>query len=220
MKFSNKKYLIHLSWLTLNLRLSIIFFIFMTVAQTSILAQETEINHHGFKADISQIKDSPQKNRIIKAVERQIEIVEKVDLSNDVLIFFKTVPIVMVPADSGTPGVYGGIKKTVFLKGQDLAPDRPILLHELLHAYHHLKIAGGFQNKQIQAFYQDAKSKYPNSEKEYFLSSAKEFFAVTASIYLFGDIQRPPFKQSTIRKAQTDYYQYLETLFVQQKTKL
>jgi hypothetical protein len=196
-------------------RTPIVFCGFMMGARTSILARETEINHHGFKADLSQIKDSPQKERIINAVKRQIEIVDKVQLSTDDLNFFKSVPIVILPAESGTPGVYGGIKKTVFLKARDLAPNRPILLHELLHAYHHLKITGGFQNAQIHAFYQDAKNKYPDLENEYFLSNAREFFAVTASIYLFGDIPRAPYKRSAIRKAQPDYYQYLETLFRQ-----
>lgn len=69
----------------------------------------------------------------------------------------------------------------------------------MLHAYHRQKITGGFQNAQIKAFYEEAKSKYPNFRDEYFLSNHREFFAVTASIYFFGDIPRPPSRRSVIR---------------------
>lgn len=205
--------------LLLSLRSPIILFGLILCSEVSVYAQSNELNYRGFKADFSQIKDSPQKDTVIKAIKRQIEIVGQVKLSEENLSFFKSIPIVMIPASSGTPGVYGGIKKTVFLKAQDLAPNRPILLHELLHAYHHLKITDGFQNAQIRAFYEQAKKKYPNLENEYFLSNAREFFAVTASIYLFGEIPRPPSKRSVIRKAQPEYYQYLETLFGQQNSK-
>lgn len=191
----------------------------MPWAGSSVYAQDGEINHRGFKVDVSQIKDAPQKDTIIKAVKRQIEIVEQIKLSEEDLNFFKSIPVVMLPADSGTPGVYGGIKRTVFLKARDLAPQRPILLHELLHAYHHLKIADGFQNARIRAFYEEAKSKYPDFQNEYFLSNAREFFAVTASIYLFGDIPRRPSSRSAIKKAQPDYYLYLQTLFGQRDSK-
>lgn len=199
--------------------LSIVFSAFVLCGGASVYAQDAEINHHGFKVDFSQIKDSPQKDTAIKAVKRQIEIVRDIKLSEDNLNFFRSIPIVMIPADSGTPGVYGGIKRTVFLKARELAPNRPILLHELLHAYHHLKIADGFQNARIRAFYEEAQSKYPNFKNEYFLSNAREFFAVTASIYLYGDIPRRPSSQSTIKKAQPDYYLYLQTLFGQPSTR-
>lgn len=195
---------------------SLIIFCTITVgSETKVYAQNNEISYQGFRVDFLQIRDSPQKDAVIKAVKRQIDIVEQVRFSEENLSFFKSVPIVLIPPDSGTPGVYGSIRKTVFLKAQDLAPNRPILLHELLHAYHHLKIADGFQNAEIRAFYEEAKKKYPGFENEYFLSNAKEFFAVTASIYLFGNIPRPPSNRAAIKKAQPNYYTYLDTLFGQ-----
>ena len=192
---------------------------FVLFSPASICAQETSFDYHGFKVNFEQIKDLPQKDLAIKAVKRQIEIVEKVKLSEDNVNFFKTIPIVMIPDASGTPGIYSGIKRTVFLKDRDLDAARPILLHEFLHAYHNLKVAGGFQNAQIQSFYEKAKNVYPNFNNTYFLSNAKEFFAVTASIYLFGDIPRPPFNRSTIKTAQSQYYKYLDTLFGLDKSK-
>lgn len=73
---------------------------FISGGTISIYAQDTEINHRGFKADFSQIKDLPEKDTIIKAFKRQIEIVEKVKLSEDDRRFFKSVPIVMLSANS------------------------------------------------------------------------------------------------------------------------
>lgn len=189
----------------------------MLCGSLSLYAQEIKNDYHNFKVDFSQVKDSPQIDRITKAVERQIEIVEQVKLSEENLNFFKSVPVVMVPNDAGTPGVYSAAKKTVFLKAKDLAANRPILLHEFLHAYHHQKITDGMRNQQIRAFYEQAVKQFSNYQNEYFLSNAGEFFAVTASIYLFGDIPRPPFNLSEIKKAQPDYYQYLKALFGEHK---
>jgi hypothetical protein len=60
------------------LRIFAVFCGFVLCGEFSIYAQVAEIKHRGFKADYSQIKDSPQKDTIIKAVKRQIEIVERV----------------------------------------------------------------------------------------------------------------------------------------------
>ena len=199
--------------LFLHLGISIVFYGIILTNGLIIKAQETEINHHGFKVDFSQIKNSSETDRIIKAVKRQIEIVEEVKLSEENLNFFKSIPIVMIPETAGQPGVYNANDNKVFLKARDLAPNRPILLHELLHAFHNLKIKDGVQNAQIRNFYEQALKSYPNFQNEYFLSNAKEFFAVTASIYLFGDIPRPPFNKSSIKKSQPEYYNFLETLF-------
>lgn len=197
----------------LHLRLFVVFYGLILGGQSLVYAQNSEIDYHGFKADLSQIKDSPQIEAVIKAVKRQIEIVEQVKLSRENLDFFKSVPIVMIPEASGTPGSYNFAKNIVFLKARDLAANKPILLHEFLHAYHNLKIPNGIEKGRIRTFYQEAGAAYPNFKNDYFLSNPREFFAVTASIYLFGDIPRPPFNQSAIRQAQGEYYKYLETLF-------
>ncbi len=210
--FKRKSSIYQKNRVLLHLGISVVLYGIILSNGLSIKAQEMEINYHGFKVDFSQIKNSSETDRIIKAVKRQIEIVEEVKPSKEDLNFFKSIPIVMIPETSGQPGIYNANKNTVFLKARDLAPNRPILLHELLHAYHNLKIKDGFQNAQIRMFYEQARNNYPNFQNEYFLSNAKEFFAVTASIYLFGDIPRPPFNKSAIKKSLPEYYKFLETL--------
>lgn len=205
----------------LFLRFSIIVLLcsFAVFTPTSSRAQDASLDYHGFKIDLEQIKDVPQKDAVITAVKRQIEIVEQVGLSANNIAFFKTIPLVMIPDASGTPGIYSGVKRTVFLKGRDLDGSKPILLHEFLHAYHNLKLPDGFRNAEIQKFYEEAKAVYPNFINTYFLSNDKEFFAVTASIYLFGNIPRPPFNRLTVKTSQPQYYQYLDSLFGQDTSK-
>jgi hypothetical protein len=220
MTFFKRKHLINRKGkLSLYLWISFVFCGFVLCSRGSLYAQETELNYHGFKVNFSEVKDSAPDDTVVRAVKRQIEIVEHVKLGEDDLNFFKSIPITMIPDASGTPGVYSAVKNTVFLKVRELAPNRPILLHEFLHAYHYSKITDGFRNEQVRGFYEEAKNNYPNFRNEYFLSNAKEFFAVTASIYLFGDIPRPPFNRAAIKKTQPEFYQYLENLIGPGKSK-
>lgn len=197
----------------------VFFILFSTVIFTimcltnPVRAQNSSLRYHGFNVDFAEISRLPRKDDILASVKRQIEIVEQVGLSDENLNFFKTVPVVMLMDSSGTPGIYDGKKKTVFLKAKDLAPDKPILLHEFLHAFHHQRIPQGFQNEQINQFYLRGKQVFPNFSGEYFLSNNREFFAVTASIYLFGNIPRPPYNRQAIKSNQPVYYKYLEGLF-------
>jgi hypothetical protein len=45
------------------------------------------------------------------------------------------------------------------------------------------------------------------------LSNAAEFYAVTASLFLYGSVARPPYNRQTLRAAQPDYYNYLIRMF-------
>lgn len=96
----------------------------------------------------------------------------------------------------------------------------PILLHELLHAYHNVVIPEGFKNPTILAYYQDAKGVYPASA--YVMKNEKEFFAVTGSVFLYGktnvwqftgEAGKEPFTRSMFKQKQPDYYRYLVWLF-------
>lgn len=180
--------------------------------------QKAEIDFQGFKADYSQVRNLPQIEMVIKAVKRQIEIVGEVNLSRENTDFFKSVPVVIIPDSSGTPGSYSFEKNIVYLKARDLEANKPILLHEYLHAYHNLRIPNGAAKAELRDFYQKGIAAFPNYKGVYFLSNPREFFAVTASIYLFGDIPRPPFNLAAIEKGQPDYYKYLETLFGKKNT--
>lgn len=180
-------------------------------------AQSSLLKYRGFNVTYEEIANSPNKDSILESTKSQIEIIEKVGLKTNDLEFFKSVPIIILANSQGSPGVYNPIKKTVSLKGRVLDGDKPILLHELLHAYHHQHLPQGKDNAQIIGFYTEAQNIFPEFKGEYFLSNKGEFFAVTASIYLFGKIVRPPSERQTIKEKQPAYFNFLAGLFGEKK---
>jgi hypothetical protein len=177
-------------------------------------AQKSSLEYQGFNVNFAQINTSPRKNAILNSVKEQIDIVATSGLRNEDLDFFKTVPIVMLADSSGTPGKYRRETQTIYLKAKDLASNKPILLHEFLHAYHNQRLPQGMNNKQVLDFYQKAEKAFPEFQgNRYFLQNQGEFFAVTGSIYLFGKISRPPYNRQNIQEKMPGYFKYLEGLF-------
>jgi hypothetical protein len=90
----------------------------------------------------------------------------------------------------------------------------PVLLHELLHAYHARLLPDGYDNKGVRAYYASAKSKDLLPKDAYALKNHVEFFAVTASIFLAGksDVQEPKSRQ-VLKEKMPDYYKYLVGIF-------
>lgn len=88
---------------------------------------------------------------------------------------------------------------------------RPILLHELLHAYHSAKMPRGYQNGGIVMQYKHAQGAQAYPAEAYLMSNQMEFFAVTASVFLYG--KDGPVTRSIVKEKQPDYYKYLVLLF-------
>jgi hypothetical protein len=110
-------------------------------------------------------------------------------------------------ADAGT-GVI--MVRPVMLKHAE----DPVLLHELLHAYHAKLMPQGFDNLGIKAYYADAMSKKAFGNDEYAMKNHKEFFAVTASIFLAGkESMHEPKTRAQLKEKLPKYYKYLVELF-------
>jgi hypothetical protein len=92
--------------------------------------------------------------------------------------------------------------------------DDPILLHEFLHAYHKRLMPNGYDNLGIKGYFAQAKSKDVFDKKSYTLANDKEFFAVTASIFLAGkeSIHEPKTREA-LKEKLPDYYKYLVGVF-------
>ena len=92
--------------------------------------------------------------------------------------------------------------------------DDPILLHEFLHAYHKRLMPNGYDNLGIKGYFALAKSKDVFDKKSYTLANDKEFFAVTASIFLHGkeSIHEPKTREA-LKEKLPDYYKYLVGVF-------
>jgi hypothetical protein len=135
-----------------------------------------------------------------------------VKLKPKVVAFMRTVNVWANPKRTGLgPGHYSH-KTGIDLQMDQLEPNKPILLHELLHAFHDQELPQGFANADVERFYERGKAAGWPADS-YMMSNSHEFFAVTASVYLYGDIPRPPESRKQLRAKQPQYYQWLADLF-------
>ncbi len=184
----------------------------LLAATTASSADPLIIDYRGWHADLSGARGTMPDETMITAIKRQIDMVEEVKLKPQVLAFMRAIKIWANPKQTKTgPGHYARATG-IDLRMPLLEPNKPILLHELLHAYHHQQLPNGFDNADIEKFYERARSAgWPG--ESYMMSNHREFFATTASVYLFGDIPRPPESRKELRTRQPHYYQWLADLF-------
>jgi hypothetical protein len=90
----------------------------------------------------------------------------------------------------------------------------------LLHAYD-FKVLGMADPKVMSTYRQvkDSSLFPPQFQSSHFLENAREFFAVTGTLYLFGDIQQPPFRCASLSKLAQDYLDFLAAQFGQHSCK-
>ena len=175
------------------------------------VADPLVFTYHGWQVDLTNARGAEPDKEMVAAVKRQLDIVEHVNLKPDVLVFMRGIPIWANPAAAAFgPGHYSS-KTGIDLRVRSLDPDKPIILHELLHAYHDRMLPGGFGNGDVRQFFSNGRGLWPGDS--YMMSNDREFFAGTASVYLYGDVDRPPHSRSQLREKQPKYYQWLATLF-------
>jgi hypothetical protein len=182
------------------------------LATTVCRADPLIFDYRGFHVDLSGARGTTPDAKMIAAIKRQVDMVEQVKLKPQVVAFMRTINIWANPKETRTgPGHYSR-KSGIDLRMPLLDPNKPILLHELLHAFHDQQLPSGFANADIEKFYQRGKAAgWPPGS--YMMSNDKEFFATTASVYLYGDIPRPPESRKQLRAKQPQYYQWLADLF-------
>src|SRR5579863_2457122 len=90
----------------------------------------------------------------------------------------------------------------------------PVILHELLHAYHNKLMGGGLENLGVRAMYAQAVSKNAFGKEEYAMTNPQEFFAVTASVFLAGKgTISEPHTRAQLKEKLPKYYKFLVELF-------
>ena len=90
----------------------------------------------------------------------------------------------------------------------------PVILHELLHAYHNKLMAGGLENLGVKAWHAEAVSKNVFPKEEYAMANPQEFFAVTASVFLADkESIHEPHSRARLKEKLPKYYKYLVELF-------
>ena len=169
----------------------------------------------GFRIDARSV-GADRRSALHQSLVDQVHIVQSVGLSPQLLNFFQRVDVVVDPELRAMPGQYAHVdgRWVVKLQARPMPGNRPILLHELLHAYHHQVLTIG--NKAIEASYQRARATgaYPgNFQAAHFLENSREYFAVIGSIYLFGRIQQPPFECAVAARTDPEFLSFLAEQF-------
>lgn len=184
---------------------------------THLRGASAESNYRGFTINESRVKNLSNVHEVRTAIKEQIDIVHAVGLPAEILEFCQTVPFVLVPADTmprGSPGLYGGKDRSVKVTSKIVTTGhKPVLLHELMHAYHDQRLPQGFKNRDILKFYEQAKADGAYAAKSHMMQNQSEFFACAATTYLFGVTAQEPFKRDKVKEAQPEFSAYLKTLF-------
>jgi hypothetical protein len=174
------------------------------------------LTYRGMTVDISALSSSPSRDVIVDALRRQIDIVDAAVMKPDQKAFLKSVAVRLNVSSGGpsdNPGAYSGVTKSIVLQAQAYDRDRPILLHELLHAYHDQKVSDGFRNTEILRLYQQARDGQLFPAGSYMLSNVQEYFAMMASVYLHGSAARDPLTRDSVKTKQPDCYSWLDKEF-------
>jgi hypothetical protein len=119
-----------------------------TFTARSASADPLVFDYHGWHIDLTKARGAEPPKQMADAVIRQLDIVEHVGLKPEVVDFMRTLPIWANPAAAKAgPGRYGS-RTGVDLRVKALDADKPIILHEFLHAYHDRLMPGGFNNPE------------------------------------------------------------------------
>ena len=155
---------------------------------------------------------SQRPDKTVKAIKAQIDIVEQLNLKPQVLAALRALPIYADPSLGREVGRYT-VDRRIVLRVKRLDAKRPSLLHALLLAYQDQRLPGGFANPDVARARQQIIARHVWPKTAIMLDDDGEFFAVTASAYLYGEITREPYTRADLRKTQPDYYQWLANLF-------
>jgi hypothetical protein len=167
--------------------------------------------YHGWRVDASRAGRVQSPDKTVRAVEAQLDLVERQGLAPDILALMRTTPILVVP-DSGESVAYGRAGG-VTLNARRLDAKKPLALLGLLEAYADRGLPGAPANAEVARYRREAIAAHVWPKTALMLRSDGDFFALTAGAYLVGATTREPYTRANLKKTQGGYYQWLANLF-------
>ena len=179
----------------------------VATAATGGAAAEPVFAWHGMAVDEAAV---PVEHRgVLEASLRdQIDLVRSLPIRPDVADAFRRTPLRIDPG-LREPGHYDatGLR----LSDRPVPADNPVLLHELLHGW--LSRSTPAEQRRIRRAYDAARTSGRYPADAYMLSTPAEFFAMTASVVLWGRAARAPFTRDRVRADMPDYFDWLVATF-------
>jgi hypothetical protein len=170
---------------------------------------EAVFQYRGFTVDMTAAP-ATRHAELAAYLRQQIDLVESLAIREDVKAWFRSVRITVDPA-LNMPGRFG--RDGLTMDDSVSPPANPVLLHELLHGYQAQRLPGARNNPHLVAGFDQAKASGDWPAQSYMLSNINEFFAMTASVALWGRAARPPLTRERLRTAMPDYYAWLVSEF-------
>jgi hypothetical protein len=169
------------------------------------------LTYRGFTVDMTVVDKAANRDAIAASLKKQIDIVADCGVRPEIMAFWRSQKISLKfgSEDGGGRARPSGIE----IDATPQPPEKPIVLHELLHALHGRYLPNGGNNADVERFYDGAVETQAYPRGEYVLKNKAEFFAVTASLYLWGYVARAPHDRATLRAKQPVYYAWLGDLF-------
>lgn len=168
-----------------------------------------KIGYKGVEIDVTSIQSLANYGAAIDSLHRQIDIVEAAVPDSAQIAFLKSIPMVFAPSvSSGSDNAAYGNGSLVLITLM-FSPEKPVILHELMHAYHDRKVPDGFGNAEILKLLEQARTGGQFPAGSYMLTNPAEYFAMMSSVYLHGTAARDPFTREAIKQKQPDCYQWM-----------
>jgi len=186
-------------------------FVFVSSAFGASDIADGVLTYRGFTVDMTLVDKDPNRDAIEASLKKQIDIVADCGAKPEIMAFWRRQKIKLKfgGGDGGGRAGPGGIE----IDAAPQPPEKPIVLHELLHALHGRYMPNGGNNADIERFYNRAVQLEAYPKGEYVMTNKAEFFAVTGSLYLWGFVARAPHDRATLRAKQPVYYAWLGDLF-------
>ena len=161
----------------------------------------------GFAIDWQGGPESPD---VARSLAVQIALVRALRIKPAIAAFFADQPIAVdLAADTFTRAGPRGI----FFARRVQPGDNPVLLHELLHRYHLLRLPGGRANPTVIGFFEQVRGDGRFPAAAYMFINPLEFFAMCASVVLHGRAARPPFTRADVAAKAPALYSWLVAEF-------
>jgi hypothetical protein len=163
-----------------------------------------QVSYHGFTIDLTNLGPQADRSAVLASIKCQIVITEHVGLPAATLGYFRTIPIQMMP---GSFNGHWNRATGLQLGSKQVAQNTPVVLHEYLHAPQ--ASYDPDRKARIASFFAAAGASGAYRADAYLLTNDREFFAMTGTAMLVGNIQREPFTRARVRNVQPDYADWL-----------
>jgi hypothetical protein len=197
--------------LALTRRIALLATLSLLACSQAMAARDSYVfDYHGWRIDASKVSDEPR-DAVVKAVQKQIDGIETLGIAQDIVSFMRTIPLRAGAAHEGAPAHYDRASGVEF-RLDALDPKKPVLLHELLRAFLEQKLKAS-DNTIIAKAYEESRNSGLWPPNAPMLRSAADFFAATATVYVFGTIDTEPFTQARLHGVQPELWKWLGQVF-------